>query len=111
VSRDAKALFIMIGAVAKTQWLPASLERDANGYICASRDITHWSLDREPVALETSIPGIFCVGDGATVPSNALPAAPAKAACLSLRHTRISGRYPVSVRESASSPATHWENS
>src|ERR1700734_1435509 len=32
-TRDAKALFIMIGAVAKTQWLPASLERDANGYI------------------------------------------------------------------------------
>jgi thioredoxin reductase (NADPH) len=30
-TRDATALFIMIGAVAKTQWLPASLERDANG--------------------------------------------------------------------------------
>jgi thioredoxin reductase (NADPH) len=62
-TRDAKALFIMIGAVAKTQWLPASLERDANGYICTGRDITTWSLDREPFALETSIPGIFCAGD------------------------------------------------
>jgi thioredoxin reductase (NADPH) len=60
---DAKALFIMIGAVAKTQWLPASLERDANGYICTGRDITTWSLDREPFALETSIPGMFCAGD------------------------------------------------
>src|ERR1700761_6860395 len=62
-TRDAKALFIMIGAVAKTQWLPASLERDAGGYICTGRDSTSWSLDREPFALETSIPGIFCAGD------------------------------------------------
>jgi thioredoxin reductase (NADPH) len=62
-TRDAKALFIMIGAVAKTQWLPKSLERDANGYICTGRDITTWSLDREPFALETSMPGIFCAGD------------------------------------------------
>jgi thioredoxin reductase (NADPH) len=62
-TRDAKALFIMIGAVAKTHWLPPSLERDANGYICTGRDIQTWSLDREPFALETSIPGIFCAGD------------------------------------------------
>jgi len=62
-TREAKALFIMIGAVAKTQWLPSSLERDANGYICTGRDITAWSLDREPFALETSIPGVFCAGD------------------------------------------------
>jgi thioredoxin reductase (NADPH) len=62
-TRDAKALFIMIGAIAKTQWLPASLDRDANGYICTGRDITTWSLAREPFALETSVPGIFCAGD------------------------------------------------
>jgi thioredoxin reductase (NADPH) len=62
-TRNAKALFIMIGAVAKTHWLPPSLERDANGYICTGRDIQTWSLDREPFALETSIPGIFCAGD------------------------------------------------
>jgi len=62
-TRDAKALFIMICAVAKTQWLPTFLERDANGYICTGRDMTTWSLDREPFALETSIPGIFGAGD------------------------------------------------
>ena len=62
-TRDAKALFIMIGAVAKTHWLPPSLDRDDKGYICTGRDITNWSLDREPFALETSIPGIFCAGD------------------------------------------------
>jgi thioredoxin reductase (NADPH) len=62
-TRDAKALFIMIGADAKTQWLPASLERDENGFICTGRDIRAWSHGREPFALETSIPGIFCAGD------------------------------------------------
>ena len=62
-TREAKALFIMIGAEAKTQWLPASLERDANGYISTGRDMQTWSQDREPFALETSIPGIFCAGD------------------------------------------------
>jgi len=60
---DTKALFIMIGAVAKTDWLPASLERDAHGYICTGRDLETWSLEREPFALETSMPGIFCAGD------------------------------------------------
>lgn len=63
ITRDAKGLFIMIGAVAKTQWLPPSLERDPSGYIRTGRDISAWPLDREPYALETSIPGIFCAGD------------------------------------------------
>jgi thioredoxin reductase (NADPH) len=53
----------MIGAVAKTHWLPAAIERDANGYICTGRNLTTWSLDREPFALETSMPGVFCAGD------------------------------------------------
>jgi thioredoxin reductase (NADPH) len=62
-TRDAKGLLIMIGAVAKTRWLPESLERDGKGFICTGRDITTWPLDREPFALETSIPGLFCAGD------------------------------------------------
>ena len=60
---ETKALFIMIGAVAKTEWLPASLQRDEKGYICTGRDVATWSLEREPFALETSIPGVFCAGD------------------------------------------------
>jgi thioredoxin reductase (NADPH) len=60
---ETKALFIMIGAVAKTEWLPASMERDAHGYISTGRDLQTWSLEREPFALETSMPGIFCAGD------------------------------------------------
>jgi thioredoxin reductase (NADPH) len=62
-TRDADALFLMIGATANTSWLPASLERDAKGYIYTGRDLTGWRLDREPLPLETSLPGIFCAGD------------------------------------------------
>jgi thioredoxin reductase (NADPH) len=62
-TRDADALFLMIGATANTSWLPQTLERDAKGYICTGRDLTAWPLDREPFPLETSLPGIFCAGD------------------------------------------------
>ena len=60
---DADALFLMIGATANTSWLPPTLERDAKGYIYTGRDLTGWSLDRDPFPLETSLPGIFCAGD------------------------------------------------
>jgi len=53
----------MIGATAKTHWLPSELERSPKGYICTGRDLTTWPLDRDPFALETNIPGIFCAGD------------------------------------------------
>jgi thioredoxin reductase (NADPH) len=62
-TRDADALFLMIGATANTSWLPPTLERDAKGYIYTGRDLTGWPLDREPFPLETSLPGIFCAGD------------------------------------------------
>lgn len=62
-TRHAGALFLLIGATAKTHWLPPTLERDAKGYLCTGRDLTTWPLTREPFPLETSIPGIFCAGD------------------------------------------------
>ncbi len=62
-TRDADALFLMIGATANTMWLPDTLERDDKGYVFTGRDLTAWPLDREPFPLETSLPGIFCAGD------------------------------------------------
>ena len=62
-TRDADALFVMIGADASTAWLPKSLERDATGYICTGQDLNRWALEREPFPLETSLPGVFCAGD------------------------------------------------
>jgi thioredoxin reductase (NADPH) len=63
LTRDADALFVMIGADASTSWLPGELERDAQGYICTGRDLTTWKLERAPFPLETSLPGVFCAGD------------------------------------------------
>jgi len=60
---EADALFVMIGAVASTSWLPDDLERDPRGYICTGRDLTNWKLDRHPFPLETSLPGVFAAGD------------------------------------------------
>ena len=63
VSREADALFVMIGADASTAWLPGELERDPKGYICTGRDLTTWKLERAPFPLETNLPGVFCAGD------------------------------------------------
>jgi thioredoxin reductase (NADPH) len=62
----ADALFLMIGARPHTDWLPAEVERDAAGFIRTGRDIagtSAWPLDRAPLALETTMPGVFAVGD------------------------------------------------
>jgi thioredoxin reductase (NADPH) len=61
----ASAVFVMIGAVPHTEWLAETLARDRQGYICTGGDIDSaaWPLERDPHFLETSLPGIFAVGD------------------------------------------------
>jgi thioredoxin reductase (NADPH) len=61
--RPADALFAFIGADAKTEWLPAELERDARGYLRTGRAIEDWRYDRAPFLLETSVQGVFAAGD------------------------------------------------
>ena len=64
--RDAKVVFVLIGAVAATDWLPAEIERDDHGFVLTGTDAMNavqWTADREPYALETSVPGLFAVGD------------------------------------------------
>ncbi|MBB6144448.1 thioredoxin reductase (NADPH) [Silvibacterium bohemicum] len=62
--RAAGALFIMIGATANTSWLPHEIHHDEHGYLCTGRDIDDmWRLSRLAYPLETSVPGVFCVGD------------------------------------------------
>ncbi|MDA0865797.1 MAG: FAD-dependent oxidoreductase [Cyanobacteria bacterium] len=65
----AKSLFIFIGAVPSTDWLAETLQRDERGFIVTGPDLKRqgdamaWPLAREPFLLETSVPGIFAVGD------------------------------------------------
>ena len=63
--RDARALFVLIGAEAATDWLPSEIARDEHGFVLTGPDAmtAEWKPDREPFALETSAPGIFAVGD------------------------------------------------
>jgi thioredoxin reductase (NADPH) len=63
-TRDADALFVMIGAKASTAWLPDALQRDSSGYLCTGRDLSAWPMkERMPFPLETNLPGVFCAGD------------------------------------------------
>ncbi len=60
------AVFTFIGAVPRTDWLPAEIERDNKGFIRTGAVLAqspHWSSPRQPFLLETSRPGIFAAGD------------------------------------------------
>jgi thioredoxin reductase (NADPH) len=64
----AAALFIMIGGEPHTEWLPEEIARDRNGYLLTGRELLKssghpWHADREPLTLETSMPGVFAAGD------------------------------------------------
>ena len=66
----ASSLFIFIGALPRTEWLGNVVERDDRGFILSGPDLIRdgkkpasWTLSRDPSLLETSVPGIFVVGD------------------------------------------------
>ena len=65
----ADALFVLIGARPHTAWLPPQVARDAHGFVVAGAELAHdgllddWLLPRSPRTFETSVPGVFAVGD------------------------------------------------
>jgi thioredoxin reductase (NADPH) len=60
-----EGLLIMIGAVPHTQWLPEDVRRDERGYVLTGSEVSadDWPLERAPLPYETSLPGVFAVGD------------------------------------------------
>jgi thioredoxin reductase (NADPH) len=66
-SRHADAVFIFIGADARTEWLPAAIARDKLGFLLTGRAADDVAgappLDRNRYLLETTVPGIFAAGD------------------------------------------------
>ena len=65
----ADALFVMIGADPHTGWLPPEIARNEHGFLLTGPDIVGaglpqpWPLQRLPLGLETSLPGVFAAGD------------------------------------------------
>jgi thioredoxin reductase (NADPH) len=62
-------LFIFIGAYPHTDWLGEAVARDERGFILSGPELrrdgvsARWALEREPLPLETSLPGVFVAGD------------------------------------------------
>ena len=67
-ARAIRHVFVMAGAVPRTEWLQDCLVLDKKGFIITGQELIgydecQWPLERSPLLLETSIPGIFAVGD------------------------------------------------
>jgi thioredoxin reductase (NADPH) len=68
--QDIRHIFVMTGAMPNTDWLGGCVLVDANGFIKTGTDLSRddltnagWPLARPPHLLETSLPGVFAVGD------------------------------------------------
>lgn len=61
----ADALFVLIGARPQTEFLSQEIARDEYGFLRTGDDLApdEWPLERSPLGLETSMPGVFAVGD------------------------------------------------
>lgn len=71
-SHEIRHVFIMAGASPRTEWLRGCLALDDKGFILTGRDLDGtgatngspaWPLARTPQMLETTLPGVFAVGD------------------------------------------------
>jgi thioredoxin reductase (NADPH) len=69
-THDIRHVFLMTGAVPGTKWLEGCVSLDVKGFIKTGPDLSpedlaaaHWPLPRAPHLLETSLPGVFAVGD------------------------------------------------
>src|SRR5262249_9669627 len=70
ITEDVSAVFVYIGTRPHSEWLPASVLRDAKGFVLTGQDAAVaqdfrkiWKESREPMPLETSVTGVFAAGD------------------------------------------------
>ena len=67
---SAQALFLCLGGEPRTGWAEGNIATDGRGYVLTGPDLLDagrrpqgWPLERDPLALETSAPGLFVAGD------------------------------------------------
>jgi thioredoxin reductase (NADPH) len=67
---EADALFVFIGTHPRSDWLPPEVLRDTKGFVLTGQDLMAaegypraWKERRQPLPLETSVPGVFAAGD------------------------------------------------
>jgi thioredoxin reductase (NADPH) len=67
---DTSWMFVFIGAEPRTEWLGAEVDRDSRGFVLTGPDLLvdgrrppGWQPARDPLHLETSLPGVFAAGD------------------------------------------------
>jgi thioredoxin reductase (NADPH) len=107
-------VFVLIGAQPHTEWLAGTLERDAHGFILTGRDLLpdgatdlHGHI---PLRFETSVPGVFAIGDVRSGSVKRVASAVGEGAvAVQFIHDVLSASRPAPVRahaqeESAASP-------
>jgi thioredoxin reductase (NADPH) len=69
-SKPIRHVFLMTGAAPNTEWLKECVNLDDKGFVRTGPDLSkeelaqaRWPMDRSPYLLETSLPGVFAVGD------------------------------------------------
>src|SRR3954447_9568175 len=69
-THNVKHVFVMAGAAPNTGWLDGCVALDAKGFIKTGSDLSPenlsgagWPLARQPCLLETSLHGVYAVGD------------------------------------------------
>lgn len=66
-TRDAAALFVFVGAIPHSDFLGDAVKKNRAGFVYTGTDVRAftdaWQLKRDPLPLETSVPGVFAAGD------------------------------------------------
>jgi thioredoxin reductase (NADPH) len=91
-------VFLMTGAVPNTGWLQNCVSLDEKGFVKTGPDLhgengvpDGWPLSRPPLHLETSIPGVFAVGDARSGSAKRVAAAVGEGSvCVQLIHRLLS---------------------
>jgi thioredoxin reductase (NADPH) len=92
-------VFMMTGADPHTKWLEGCVRLDDKGFIKTGPDLHaddlaegRWPLARQPLLLETTIPGVFAVGDARAASTKRVASAVGEGAmCVQLVHRVLAG--------------------